>query len=511
MTNDTSQGPAVLAVRDAEKTYGAVRALRGVDLDVRGGEILGLVGANGAGKSTLIGVLTGVVQPDAGEILIDGQVTSLRSMRDALDHGVAVVRQDVDLVAELTVAENLFLGCEGAFRHRGQLDRRQMAVASAPLLERVGLETSPSRKLRTLAVGDQQLVAAARALHRAGKVLLLDEPTSSLSPWESARLFEALRAVAAQGVGIVYISHRLQEIAELCDRSVVLRDGAVVAEFDDVRANLDGIVSAMAPDAPDSPDQSRTGTVSDEVVLRVADVKVGRHGPASFTVHRGEVVGIFGLVGAGRSTMGRAIAGVLQPDSGSIMIDEEPCRITSPWHGFRVGIAYCSEQRKTESILPAMSVASNLVVRAPTGTSRWGFLRSRGVRNHALKMIERLTIGTPSETKAIEQLSGGNQQKVVLGRLLAENLRVLVLDEPTHGIDVKAKLELIEMLRELARDGLAVVFISSELTEIMSASDRVLVMRRGMVTAEFAPGASERELVGAAAGHLNTPRKGSNP
>ncbi|CAN5578897.1 L-arabinose ABC transporter ATP-binding protein AraG [soil metagenome] len=511
MTTDTSQGPAVLSVRGAEKSYGAVRALRGVDLDVRSGEILGLVGANGAGKSTLIGVLTGVVQPDAGEVLVDGKVTSLRSMRDALDHGVAVVRQDVDLVADLTIAENLFLGCEAGFRRRGQLDRRQMGAASRPLLERVGLETSPSRKLRTLAIGDQQLVAAARALHRAGRVLLLDEPTSSLSPWESARLFEALRAVAAQGVGIVYISHRLQEVAELCDRSIVLRDGAVVAEFGDVRANLDGIVSAMTPDTPDSSDNSGMGTASREVALRVADIRVGRHGPASFTVHRGEVVGIFGLVGAGRSTMGRAIAGVLRPDSGAIIIDGEACRLASPWHGFRAGIAYCSEQRKTESILPSMSVASNLVVRAPPGTSRWGFLRPRGVRRHALNMIERLTIATPSETKAIEQLSGGNQQKVVLGRLLAEDLRVLVLDEPTHGIDVKAKRELIEMLRDLARGGLAVVFISSELTEIMTASDRVLVMRRGVVTAEFAPGASERELVGAAAGHLDTPREETNP
>lgn len=509
MNTDTSRGP-VLAVRGAEKTYGAVRALRGVDLDVHGGEILGLVGANGAGKSTLIGVLTGVVQPDAGEILVDGKVTRLRSMRDALDRGVAVVRQDVDLVAELTVAENLFLGCEEAFRHHGRLDRRGMGVASRPLLERVGLEMSPSSKLRTLAVGDQQLVAAARALHRAGKVLLLDEPTSSLSPWESTRLFEALRAVAAQGVGIVYISHRLQEIADICDRSIVLRDGAVVAEFDDVQANLDNIVSAMTPDAPGASVAPRSGTDAGEVALRVADLTVGRHGPASFTVRRGEVVGIFGLVGAGRSTVGRAIAGVLQPDSGSIMLGDEECRITSPWHGFRAGIAYCSEQRKTESILPSMSVASNLVVRAPSGTSRWGFLRPRGIRMHARAMIERLAISTPSHTKAIEQLSGGNQQKVVLGRLLAENLRVLVLDEPTHGIDVKAKRELIEMLRELAREGLAVVFISSELTEIMSASDRVLVMRRGVVTAEFTPGASERELVGAAAGHLAAPQEGMN-
>lgn len=511
MSTVTSQGPTVLSVRRADKSYGAVRALRGVDLDVRRGEILGLVGANGAGKSTLIGVLTGIVQPDHGEVSIDGEVARIRSTRDALDHGVAVVRQDVDLVGELTIAENLFLGSEGRFRRHGQLDRRLMEAEAVPLLERVGLDVSPARKLRTMAVGDRQLVAAARALQRAGKILLMDEPTSSLSPWESARLFEALKAVAAEGVGVVYISHRLREVAELCDRVVVLRDGAVVAEFDDVAANLSDVVDAMTPGSHDwGPGSDRAGDVGD-VVLRVTDVRVGRHGPASFVVRQGEVVGIFGLVGAGRSTIGRALAGVIRPDSGSITVGERTGPIPSPWHGFRAGIAYCSEDRKAESILPAMTIASNLVVRAPGRTTRWGFLRPKAVREHVLTMIERLSVATPSDTKPIEQLSGGNQQKVVLGRLLAEDLRVLVLDEPTHGIDVKAKRELIEMLRRLARQGLAVVFISSELSEVLAASDRVLVMRRGTVTAEFTPDAAERDLVGAATGHATDAQEGTMP
>ena len=500
---DVAMPQAVLSIRGAEKSYGANRALRGVDIDVRAGEILGLVGANGAGKSTLIGVLTGVVEPDAGDMFVDGALVHFRSIRDALGHGVSVVRQDVDLVAELTLAENIFLGSEHDFRHLGRLDRRSMERASIPILARVGLTVPPTRRLRTLATGDQQLVAAARALQRAGRVLLLDEPTSSLSPWETGRLFDALRSVASGGVGVVYISHRLDEVAALCDRVVVLRDGALAAEFDEVESNIDAIVAAMTPGLTDWDEASPTTTCSDEVVLRVDQLTVGRHGPATFDVHRGEVVGIFGLVGAGRSTVGRALAGVRKPDGGAVYVNGSQLNLGSPWHGFRAGIAYLSEQRKTESILPRMSIQSNLVVRAPGDTARFGILRRQRIRRHAAHIIERFAIATPSASLTIEQLSGGNQQKVILGRLLAEDLRVVVLDEPTHGIDVKAKRELLRMLRELAAEGLAVVFISSELSEILAASDRVLVMRKGVVTGEFTPAeTTEVELVGAAVGHM---------
>lgn len=307
--------------------------------------------------------------------------------------------------------------------------------------------------------------------------------------------------MAERGVAIVYISHRLEEVADLCHRAVVLRDGEVVAESADVGGDLERIVTAMTPGLESMATTKSTRSTTGDVVLSVRELVVGKHGPATFDVRSGEVVGIFGLVGAGRTTIGRALTGVLQPTSGSVVINGDAVRLASPWHGFRAGVAYLSEQRKTESVLPGMAIRSNLVVRAPGDTARRGFFRSDRVRSHVMGMIDRLSISAPSDRAEIERLSGGNQQKVVLGRLLAEPLKLLVLDEPTHGIDVMAKRELLIQLRLLADSGLAVVFISSELSEVM-ASDRVLVMRNGRVIAEFDPDDVDRSaVVGAAAGH----------
>jgi ribose transport system ATP-binding protein len=503
LSDDTASAAALAAI-DVHRSFGAVRALRGVSLAVAPGEILGLVGANGAGKSTLIRILTGDLGPDAGEIRMRGDVVLFASVRDAQARGIGVVRQELDLVPDLTVVENLFLGEEHRFPRSGwRLDRSAMAHAARPLLDAVGLGLDPSVRVASLSIGDRQLVAAARALRDAASVMLLDEPTSSLTPWETERLFGTLRALAARGVAIIYISHRLDEIAALCGRVTVIRDGANVGDFADPANELDGIVTAMTPGigAPGGRVPDRGGQTHDEPVLEARGLRVGRHGPADLVLHRGEILGVFGLVGAGRSTIARALTGSLRPDGGEVVVRGRAIRLRSPWDGYRAGVAYLAEDRKAESMLPGMSIRYNVGVRAPGDTARAGILDMGRLRALARQTIDRLAIKTPSDQSLVDQLSGGNQQKVVVGRLLAERLDVLVLDEPTHGIDVKAKRELLDLLRHLAAEGKGVLLISSELAELVSVADRIVVFRNGRVVADFpASEATETSLVGAAAG-----------
>ncbi|MBK8021244.1 MAG: sugar ABC transporter ATP-binding protein [Chloroflexi bacterium] len=496
-----ANAPAI-RVSDISKSFGGVHALRHVSLHVAQGEILGLVGHNGAGKSTLIRILMGDLQPDSGVIEMQGVPLHFASVADALAKGVGVVRQELELVPDLSLAENIFLGDEQAFQHQGMLDRRAMGRAATPLLEAVGLRMAASRKLYELSIGDQQLVAAARAMRSAAKVLLLDEPTSSLSPWEAERLFAQVRRLASSGVAIVYISHRVDEVTSLCNRVVVLRDGMVVGEFSDPTADQRAILDTMAPGS----DQfgSHAERIPGTPLLEVHDLQVGRHGPANFRLHAGEVLGIFGLIGAGRTTLARALVGDLQPDGGRVLFKGEEVHLRSPHHGYQAGLAYLSESRKTESIFPGLHVRNNMTLRAPQDTSRYGWLRQSKLRSLATSLIAKLDIRPGNQEMAIEQLSGGNQQKAVLARLLADSLDVFILDEPTHGIDVAAKQDLLQILNELAAQGKGVIFISSELPELMNVADRILIMRRGRVVREVNPrSVGEREIVGAAAGEQN--------
>jgi len=493
-----AEAPAI-QVFDIHKRFGGVHALRGVNLLVQPGEILGLVGHNGAGKSTLIRILSGDLDPDSGTLSMDGKPVRFHSIRDAITQGVGVVRQELDLVPDLSVSENIFLGHEAEFTRRGMLDRRAMAQAAQPLIQKVGLSVDPYQALRSLSVGDQQLIAAARALRYAGHVLLLDEPTSSLTPWEADRLFSQVRALADSGVAIIYISHRVDEVTALCHRVVVLRDGLVVGTFPDPPNAQKQIIDTMAPGSSSSTNRERNAPGA--VILEVRGLKVGRHGPASFQLHAGEIVGFFGLIGAGRTTLARALVGDLPADAGEIIFKGRPLRTASPYHGYQQGIAYLSESRKTESIFPGMHIRANMGLRTPQQTAQSGWIRQGKLRALVGDLVKKLGIIPADQNALIEALSGGNQQKVVLGRLLADSLDVFVLDEPTHGIDVAAKADLLSLLTDLAAQGKAVAFISSELAELIHVSDRVLVMRRGQVVREFDPRtALERDIVGAAAG-----------
>jgi len=498
-TPRAAEGTAAIAVLDLRKRFGGVEALKGVSLDVRQGEILGLVGHNGAGKSTLVRMLQGDLAPDSGEIRLSGVPVRFASIANALEKGVGVVRQELELVPDLTIANNIYLGDEGAFVRGGVLNRQAMFSAARPLLRSVGLDVAPDMPLARLALGDQQLVAAARALRRAGRVLILDEPTSSLSPHEAQRLFAQVRDMAVSGKAIIYISHRLDEVAALCHRVIVLRDGAVAGSFSQPQTQIGAIVDCMSPGA--SAQLVRKARERGAALLDVQGLTCGRHGPANLTLRRGEIVGMFGLVGAGRTTIARSIVGDLAPTGGAVTLRGTSCRPASPADAFDAGIAYLSENRKKESIFVGRSLRDNIGVKTPGDTATGGLLRTRRLDALARDMIARLAIRTPGPGTLIEMLSGGNQQKAVLGRLIADKLEVLLLDEPTHGIDIAAKRDLLQALDVLAGQGKAILFISSELPELMQAADRILIIRQGRILADVVPGASsEREILGIAAG-----------
>lgn len=497
---ETAQVAPALRAQGIGKSFGGVAALRDVDLTIREGEILGLAGANGAGKSTLINVLTGQLTPDTGTLLVRGSNVVLDAPHRAAHHGIGVVRQELDLVPDLTISENLALGDERAFRRRGILDRAKMHDSAVAALGRVGLSLEPSTLVGDLAIGDQQLVAAARALRSAGSVLLLDEPTSSLTPFEAERLFTVMRALRDEGVGVVFISHRLNEVSMLCDRVVVLRDGQVAGEFGVDEASMSEVVEAMVPGAQALTWQSRRATPG-RVMLSATGIGVHGRPPLDVELRAGEVVGLFGLVGAGKSSLGRALAGLTPTTAGSMTLDGATYRPKSAADAFTMGVACLSEDRRFEGILPGLSVRRNITVRAPRDTARTGVLRTGAISRLVGEMFERLRIKAADDSVDIRDLSGGNQQKVLLGRLLAEELRVLILDEPTHGIDVRAKHDLLMTVGDLTRKGVAVLMVSSEIPELLAACDRILVMRRGEVVAQMAAGeATEQLLMSAATG-----------
>lgn len=480
------------------KSFGGVAALDGVGLALRPGEVLGLAGANGAGKSTLIKILTGQLRPDAGSLTLGGEAVVLTSPREAQRAGIGVVAQELDLVPDLTIAENIYLGEESRFTRRGRLDRRAMVAAARSLLTRVGVTEDPATEVRDVSIGDRQLVAAARALRHAGSVLLLDEPTSSLTPFEAERLFGVIRALADSGVAVVFISHRLNEVSTLCDRVVVLRDGRLAGEYD--ARDLPAIVEAMVPGTAAMETHARAGR-SGAPLFTARGIGIKGRAPLDLEIGAGEIVGVFGLVGAGKTSLGQAIAGLLRLDQGEMNLGGTAYRPRSATRAHALGVAMLSEDRRGEGILPGLSVRENLVVRAPSGTTRAGVFRASAVRDVVDRAVERLRIKTASDRLDIRDLSGGNQQKVLVGRLLADEPRLLVLDEPTHGIDVRAKHDLLTRVVELADRGMGVLMISSEIPELLATADRVLVMRTGRIVAETtAATADERQLMAAATG-----------
>jgi len=488
----------LVAMEGIERSFPGVHALDQCRFDLRAGEVHALVGENGAGKSTLMKVLAGVHQKDAGRIQVMGREVEIETPRAAQALGISMIHQELNLMPHLTVAQNIFIGHEPRRRPRFLLDEGALDDKARELLDRLHLRIDPRARVSDLSVAVQQMVEIAKALSLSSRVLIMDEPTAALTEAEIADLFRIIRDLSAKGVGVVHISHRLEELPRISDRITVMRDGRTIDTLATAGASIDHIIRLMvgrtiyesAPEIPDLHDH--------EVALEVRHLSRGRAvRDVSFSLRRGEILGFAGLVGAGRTEVARAIFGADPLDAGEILVRGEKVAIRSPRDAVRHGIAYLSEDRKRYGLALGMDVETNIVL----ATLRrfvslgLGWINTAGTRATARRHVDGLRIRTPSVQQKAKNLSGGNQQKLVIGKWLTADTDILLFDEPTRGIDVGAKSEIYRLLNELAAQGKAIVMISSELPEVLRMSHRIIVMCEGRVTAELAGGADQEEVM----------------
>ncbi len=483
-----------LEVRDVAKSFGAVAAVRGVSFELYGGEAHALVGENGAGKSTIVKMLAGVHQPDSGAIAIDGAEVTLAGPAEAQAAGIAVIYQEPTLFPDLSVAENIFMGRQPRGRF-GRIDHAAMKAATERLFDRLGVRIDADRPARGLSIADQQLVEIAKALSTDARILVMDEPSAALSGVEVERLFAVARALCAQGAAVLFISHRFDEVFSLCQRVTVMRDGAWVATEPVADLTVDTAVrymvgrdvSALYPKEDVEPG---------DVVLEVEGLT--RHGVferVGFAVRQGEIVALAGLVGAGRSEVVRAVFGVDRYDEGEVRVNGARLPNGSPRAAMAAGIALVPEDRRQQGLVMDLSIERNATLTRLGKLTRLGVLTGRGERNAAGDWADRLRVKYGRLSDAVSTLSGGNQQKVVLAKWLATAPTVLIVDEPTRGIDVGTKAEVHRLLSGLAGQGVAIVMVSSELPEVLGMADRVLVMYEGRITAELDRDAATEEAV----------------
>ncbi len=474
---DTLPKP-LLAVRAVTKRFPGVVALADVSLSLKAGEVLAVMGENGAGKSTFMKILAGVHLPDAGEILIDGEAVTLHGVREAKRRGIALIHQELMLAPNLDIASNILLGSERRGGMMRPLGRQAMNQRAAVLLERVGLNLPPTTPVSALAAGQRQMVEIAKALSVDARILIMDEPTSSLTVGESAQLFKIVQQLRGDGIGIIYISHRMEEVLALADRITVLRDGRHVGDLTRAEATHDAIVEMMVGRALSiAPSPNRAAHPMGESILEVKDLVVpGAPAGVTFTALRGEILGFAGLVGSGRTELMETIFGVTRPRGGTMAIAGKPYMPRSTRDAIDRGVYLAPEDRKRDGLVLPMSVAQNVSLPDIANYNRWGRLDRTNERRVAEAEVKRLGIKARSIHQAVVNLSGGNQQKVVLGKWLAMSPTVLILDEPTRGIDVGAKAEIYRQLAALAADGITVLMVSSDMEEILRMSDRVVVM-----------------------------------
>jgi rhamnose transport system ATP-binding protein len=496
----------LLSLHHAAKAFGAVQAVADASIDLYAGEAHALVGENGAGKSTLVKILAGVYQPDSGSMLVDGTPTELHGPAAAYAAGIAVIYQEPTLFPDLTVAENIFMGRQ-PLRSARRIDYRRMRAQATELFERLGVRLDPSRMCRGLSIADQQLVEIAKALSLDARVIVMDEPTAALSAAEVSRLFDVVAALRGAGASVLFISHRLEEVFEICQRVTVMRDGRQVltSPLSDVTA--DDLVRAMVGRQLAGRPAGEHGAAGD-VVLKVERLtREGVFVDVSFEVRAGEVVAFAGLVGSGRTEVARAIFGIDRYDYGSATVRGSALRKASPSAAMAAGVAFVPEDRRQQGLVMDMSIQQNMALASLASMRRHGLISAASERALASDWATRLRIKYSRLTDPVSQLSGGNQQKVVLGKWLGRKPALLIVDEPTRGIDIATKAEVHRLILELARQGVAVLMISSELPEVLYLADRVEVMREGRLVAEYARSdASEETIMAAATGQLQEAR-----
>jgi len=473
-----------LEVRNISKRFPGVKALSEVSLRIMLGESVAVIGENGAGKSTLMKILAGIQPADEGQILVQGKPAEIHGVGDALNLGIALIHQELNLCSNLSVAANIFLGREK--NQLGWIDQSSLNQQAAKYLEQVGLGIDPRSLVADLSIGQQQLIEIAKALSCDAKLLIMDEPTSSLSGREVDCLFEVIASLRQRGVSIVYISHRLSEVSQVCERVIALRDGKNSGELPTSEITHDNMVRLMVGRDLDQ-FYSHHPLAPGELVLQTKNLTTSVH-PAhkiNFEIRSGEIVGLAGLVGAGRTELLETLFGIRPAHSGEILVDGRSVSITSAPAAIRQGIFLVPEDRKQQGLVLAMDVCQNTTL---PGLSRWsnfGWINSKAEKELSEKMVKQLRVKTPDIGQIIQYLSGGNQQKVVIAKWLAMGPKVLLLDEPTRGIDVGAKHEIYELMEQLAKQGVAILFVSSEMEEVLGMADRVLVMHEGKLAGEL--------------------------
>ncbi len=483
-----------ISLKNVSKTFPGVKALTDINFDVRKGEVHGLIGENGAGKSTLIKVLAGVHQPDPGaEIIIDGERVEQLTPTESMRRGIMVIYQDFSLFPTLTVKENIAFS-EQIDKKRRIINWKEIEETSKRALGILGVDIDLNAKLGSLSTAKQQLVAIARALVYDAKLLVMDEPTSALSSGEVQHLFKIMNDLKARGLGIIFISHKLDELFAICDRMSVIRDGHYIGMRNNGETTTGEIIAMMV--GREIVEEHVGGTNIGEVILEVKGIsKRGNYDDVSFKLRKGEVLGITGLVGAGRTETVRALFGLNPPESGEMILEGKRINPKSPAEAQALGIAFVPESRLTEGLVLQQDAESNITLSILKNFVKGGLLDFKARNRRAVELIEQLNVKPPYPAMQISKFSGGNQQKVVVAKWLATKPKVLIVDEPTNGIDIGAKTEIHALLRRLADEGMAVIMVSSELPEILSISDRVLVMRRGRINGEFDGATATQEAI----------------
>ena len=483
MVTPMADAPLRLEIEHLTKTFPGVKALSDMSLRVRPGEVHALLGENGAGKSTLLRTMSGVMKPNAGTIAVDGQVLTLRGPLDARRAGIAMIHQELQQVRELTVAQNMFLG-RSLRRGSVFVDSAAQEKAAAEALSALDPTIRPDAQIKSLKVAQRQIVEIGRALLENARIIAMDEPTSSLTPSEFERLAVVIADLAARGVSIIYVSHKMDEVFKVCSRATVMRDGQLVGEVDLRETTESGVVAMMV--GRELAVAHHRSSATSETVLSVNNLTSGtRVIDASFELRRGEVLGIAGLIGAGRTELLRLIAGADKPTSGSITLNGQQLTERGSRAAIAAGIGLAPEERKREGIIPQRSVVNNVALPSMKHFAPRGLIRRRALRKEATEILTNINLRPLQIDRPIRLFSGGNQQKAIIARWIAANCQILLFDEPTRGIDIGAKAEIYSLIERLAAEGKSIVVVSSELPEIIRVADRVLVMRQGRIAAQL--------------------------
>lgn len=476
----------ILKMTDINKSFSGVKALNGAALELRAGEVHALMGENGAGKSTLMKILTGIHQRDSGEIEVFGEKVNFQNVKESQEKGIAIIHQELNMMKDLTVAQNIFIGRE-IIKNGIFIDDREMEREAKKLLDYVGVNISPRKRLGDLTVGKQQMVEIAKAISLNSKLLVLDEPTAALTSVEVDELFRIMKELKAKGIGMVYISHRMDEIKRISDRVTVMRDGEYIGTVNTAETDNEEIVRMMVGRVIYGKIKEKSACPENApVVLEVKNLNVADTvKDVSFSLRKGEILGFSGLMGAGRTEVARAVFGADKKDGGEIKINGRSVEIDTPEEAVKKGICYISEDRKRFGLLLDKSVTENSVLASVPKFTRLGFIDDAGAARTAEEVNKKLRTKTSSMSQILRNLSGGNQQKVVVARWLIRDVDIFIFDEPTRGIDVGAKSEMYELMEELVKKGKSIIMISSELAEVQRLSDRVIVMCEGRITAEL--------------------------